>query len=336
MFALVSALALLSAGHQGTTKPAGAKPVTLAHVFKLGQKMQYQVKSELQTDERNFMSQTFIPSELTLSYGFTTEITKVKPDGIAVMHYQRPTMTQVDGETADRGPLTHVEKIDLDAMLTVTPVNDIIDHQDLSKSKKPGTGGGLRQIRMNSAFNQGSLPSIIGPYIVEMQRLMLFVGNFESALDLSPRLPLDEVSVGDTWKRTVGYQPQKVKGTDGKQAVQRLDYTYTYEGMSTWNNKPAQRVTATLTLDTDLADFINQTYNVNSDVTGIKTIPLKLNAKVEYFLDPTTFHTIAANASTEGGFKIVLNQLAQAYTEQQLIGKTTLRLTGISTVPPKK
>ncbi len=324
MIALISALALVA--NAFSAPPAAQKPVTLAHVFKLGQKMHYELKSGLQIQTRQMGLDTFIPEDLDLSYSFSTEVTKLKADGIAVVHYLRPTITQVDGETVDHGPVSHIEKLNQDEMLTVTPVNDIIDHQEVKKSKKNGTG--TLRLRSNTVLQVGGL---IGSYVQEIYRLSLFVGAFDTSLDFSPRLPLDEVSVGDTWKRTVGYQPQKLKGKDGKQAVQRLDYTYTYQGTDTWNGRKVYKITASLTLDTDLAEFFNQMMDARPDESGLKTIPLKLQANVDYYLDGVTMHTLAVDARTEGGFKIVLTEApGQPIVEQTLKGKSTLRLVGVS------
>jgi len=336
MFALVCALAVLGWTQAAPPPAKTEKPVTLGRVFKLGQRMKYEVRSSLQIQHRMIGLETFIPEDLDIIYSFTTEVTKMKPDGIAELRYLRPTMTQIAGETADSGPVSHVEKTNLDFLLTVTPVNDIIDEKDMTPKKKdkPKSGGSLLLRRGTPA---AQIQGLIGSYVQEIYRLSLFVGSLDSSLDFSPRLPLDDVSVGDTWKRTVGYSPQKVKGKEGKASVQRLDYTYTYRGIDTWNGKKVYKITSDLNLDSDLATFFNDMFDAKPEETNLKSIPLKLKANVVFYLDAATMHTLEADASTEGGFKVVLtNMAANAVEEQNLKGHSTMKLLGISQVPPAK
>jgi hypothetical protein len=326
---LIPVLALLAP--PPLAQKAVGKPVTLGHVFKMGEKTQYQVKSSLQIQARGGGLQTFIPEDLDLSYAFTTEVTKLKTDGIAVVHYLRPHITQVDGETVDHGPVTTVEQTADDYLLTITPVNEIIEMQDL---KKPGKAGGLWS--GTAGVSRSPLQDPIGQFLGDVYRLALFIGSPEASLDFSPRLSLDEVNVGDTWQRTVSYQPQKLKGKNGKQAVQRLDYTYTYAGVDTYNGRKVHKVTATLGLDTNLGDFINQMMDATPEETGLKGIPLTMKAKIEFFLDFTTMQTLAANATAEGGFKVFITSNPSSPVEEETLkGSTTLRLVGASTVTKK-
>jgi hypothetical protein len=205
-------------------------------------------------------------------------------------------------------------------LLTLSPINDIIDVRDLAK-KPPAKAGWT----LSAARTRPQLQAILGEFMGEVYRLALFTGSFDSALDFSPRLPLDPVMAGDTWKQTVGYQPQKLRGTD-KQAVQRLDYTLTYKGKVNLNGKIFERVEATMNLDTDLADFIHQTFKVDSERTGLEKVPLKLQGKILFDLDPRTGRTVQANAETTGSFSIFAKDEPEAIIDEQLKGRTLLKL----------
>jgi hypothetical protein len=146
-------------------------------------------------------------------------------------------------------------------------------------------------------------------------------------MDFSPKLPYDEVVPGDTWKRTVGYSPQKLGAKGEKLAVQRLDYTYTYRGMVGSGAKRFHRVTAELALKTDLAAFIHQTFNVKPDVTGLKEIPMSFKGSITFDLDPKTHRTVAAEAVSEGDFRVVSTTFPEdPEIEEKFKGRTTMRL----------
>lgn len=319
MFALLSALALAVA-------PPPAKPVTLNHVFKLGQKMQYDVKSHLQTQVRGGDLETFIPFDRDLNYQFSMQVDKLKADGIALVHVLQPQETEIEGETADHGPITRINKLNEDLLLTMTPVNDVVEVKDQTKKPK---GSGSLLLRTSGFVQAGAFL----PFVNEIYALAMFQG---AQMETGPRLPLDEVAVGDTWKRTVAYQPQKVKGKN-EQAVQRLDYTFTYNGLDTWNGKKVQKVNAKLNLDTDVAAYFNQMMETTPEESGLKGIPLKLQASIDFYLDPVTMHTLAADGTSEGGFKLVLNNAPNApVLEEKVNGSFSLRLVGVSQASPAK
>lgn len=318
--------------------PQDAKPVSLYRVFPKAEKCQYAVQSNLQVETRPYGLLTFMPSELDLNYKFSTEVKELKADGIALVHYTRPTMTQIDGETAERPPKTTVDKVNLDYNLTLSPINKILEAKDLTPPKKPTKkgGGGMTHFAMGRFGRlQNPLQAIMGQFISDLYRLALNVGSFDSALDFSPKLPLDDVKPGDTWKETVSYQPQKLKGKDGKQAVQRLDYTFTYKGIVQVNGKPYHRVTATLDLNTDLGDFLNQLMGATPDESHLKSIPLQLKQTIEYNLDPTTKRTVYAESKSEGGFSINITDISSPVEEEKLKGSTSMRLLSATTIPAK-
>lgn len=311
-------------------------PVQIARVFKAGEKLEYEIKSKLHSERRSRGLETFIPEDLDISYRFTTEVKTLKADGIVDLVYQRPTMTIVEGETFDRPPKTEIEKTKLNFLLTISPANEILNMKDLNPPKKTTgkTGGGDRSVRlMTTAAGRQGIP-FIGQFISEIQRLSLFVGSFESALDFAPRLPFEKLKVGDTWKRTVGYSPQKLKGKDGKTIVQRLDYTFTYQGIVDSNGKKVYRIVGNCGLDSNLADFINQTFDAKPEETGLKSIPLHFKAEIDFDLDLTTMKTLAARAKSEGGYKIILTDLPDDPVQEETFkGETQLRLVSQTTVP---
>jgi hypothetical protein len=289
-------------------------PVELARKFTAGETLNYTVRASMQAQSRAQGLLTPIPEDLDLQYDFSVRVLRLKADGIAEVIYARPTFTTIEGETFDAPPKRTVERINQRVNLTLSPTNDILDNRVV-------TGRMLSR----AAVRRESV-DLLDEFIGEMQRLALFVGPFDSALDIAPRFPLEPVSPGDTWQRTVGYQPQKMRGSD-KQAVQRLDYTYTYRGPVTVNNKPFVRVEAVLKLDTDLAAFVRQIVSNPEALDDIAKIPLKLDAKILFNLDPKTLHTVRAEATSEGLFGIYeKDDPEDPLLEERLKGRTVLQL----------
>lgn len=315
-----------------------AKPVTLTHTFTANEKLSYAVEGALTAEQREGSLETWIPEDFNYSYSFTTEVQAMKADGFAQILYSRPTITEVQGETFTSPPKTKVEKIGQKALLTMSPINEIVSVKELSKPKpekaKPAHDGGDDDSRRLDPLLAGRRQGDpLGPFIGEIQRLALFIGSMDSSLDFSPKLPLDEVKVGDTWKKTVSYEPQTLKGTKDKQAVQRLDYTYTYKGLMTSEGRKVNRVEATLDLNTDLATFFNQLAEASAEETGLKKLPMTLKATIDFDLDPKTGRTLLARAHSEGGYQLFLNDNPDtAIVEQRLKGNTTMRLTGVGVV----
>lgn len=296
-------------------------PVELGRVFTKGEKLTYKVRSHMQARSRNLPLRTWIPEDLDINYDFTLLVDQVKPDGIAVVRYQRPTMSIITGETFTQPSKTTVEKPNLDVFLTISPINEVLDSKEVPKPKK------AKWLTSTPAGRQG-LQGFVGQFIGEMYRMTLFAGSLDSSLDFMPRLQKTSVKVGDTWQKTFAYQPQKLKGKNGKTVVQRLDFTYVYKGPVTVDGKKFQRVEASYVLDTDLSSFVNDTFDVTSDDTGLKKLPMKLNSKIEFDLDMTTHHCVAARANTVGGFKVVDDESSDENPaeESELKGHTELTL----------
>jgi hypothetical protein len=313
--------------------------VQLARVYKAGEKLTYAIRSNMSIQHKQRGLQTWIPEDLDINYDFTTEVKALKSDGIADIHYQRPTMTMITGETFDSPPKTSVEKVKYNMLLTMSPANEVLNMKDLNPpaKAKPGKSGGAfsARLRLNGVPN-AQIP-FIAQFIGEVHRLALFAGSFESALDFAPRLSFDKVKAGDTWKRTVGYSPQKLKGKDGKTVNQRIDYTFTYKGLVDSNGKKVHRVFGECGLDTNLADYIHDLYELKPSESGLKSIPLKFAAKIEFDLDVATRKTLQSRATSEGGFQIILNDLPNDPIEEETFkGRTLLKLTSQSLAKAKK
>jgi hypothetical protein len=304
------------------------KAVTLSRVFANHAKYAYDVKSHITLENRAREIETFIPLDYDLNYSFTAEVQQMKTDGIAVLRYQRPSMTQIEGTPDTIRPEVTTKKVNFNYTLTVSPINEILDKVDVVKaspSKKPAL--------LNSPYlNRQAGTDEIQQFVSELYRLALFNGPIESSLDFSPKFPFWDVAPGDTWKRTVGYQPQALKGKKGQeQVVQRLDYTYTYRGMVTANGKSFQRVTADLNLNTDLASWAKQYMTPSPNEPQLSRMPMTLKATIEFDLDPKTFDTVAARAYSNGGFKVFMSdEPNQALFESKLNGTTTLSLRSLT------
>jgi hypothetical protein len=302
--------------------PVSDAPVALSRVYKQGEKAEYKVRSHLLVERRQRGLETFMPEEMDINYNFTYEVTKMQADGVAVLRYKRPTITEIEGETYDAPPKTKVEKVNWDLILTMSPINEMLEVKDLTPKKDPKKGG-------SKVFAPNGTPTQINPFAFtqELYRLSLFIGSLDSSMDFSPKLPLDDVKPGDTWHKTVGYQPQKLKDSKGKSAVQRLDYTYTYKGIVQSGNRKVHRIVATLKLDTNVAEFVNQMLNMTAEDTHLKEIALKLDASIDYDLDLKTMRTIKGVAKSIGSIKIVITDFPnEPVIEERIKGETLLAI----------
>lgn len=312
---------------------AGAqdKPVLLQRTTKAGEKLKYSVKSFLQLETREIGLDTFIPETVDIVYDFTADAVKEKADGIFDFHYKRPTMSVTDGETADSPRKTTVEKSNFDLMLTVSPINEFLEIKDLAPKpatpKKTG-GGGIRPFGVKPIGQQDVvLGGFVGQFISEVQRLALFIGSLDNAIDFQPKLDFREVSPGDTWKRTVSYSPQKLQSKNGKTVMQRLDYVYTYKGVVESGGQKVNRVSAALKMSSDLVQYVKDNFDVSEVKFGFNELSFHLDAQIDYDLDLKTGHTLKALAKSDGGFRIVVTQYPDdPIVEQKLKGTTKLTL----------
>lgn len=296
--------------------------VDIGRVFTKGEKLQYEVKSKIESQVRSGELQTFLPQDFDLNYKFTIEVVNLKADGIGEIRYSRPSLTEIEGETADSPPKTKVNKLDWLYLLEVSPINDLLKMTDLKPPVKKKDHALATLSPVESRTVQGvNLDQFIG----EIHRLAIFAGGVDSALDFSPKLPYDPVTVGETWKRTVGYSPQMLKGAGDKSAVQRLDYEYTYRGVVDAGGRKVHRVTADLKLDTDVAKFINQALRMKPEQSGLKEMKLVLDARIEFDLDLKTRRTLEARAQSTGSIRLEGTQPGQLY-EEKIAGGSTMSL----------
>ena len=308
---------------QGTQSRA----VTLSRVFTANEKMAYDVKSHITLETRARDLETFIPMDYDMNYSFIAQVQQMKTDGIAVMHYSRPTMTEIEGTTDTSRPEVKTKKVNFDYILTVSPINEILDKVDTG----PPVKGKSTALLMRSASHKQEGTEQVQQFINELYRLALFNGPIETSLDFAPKFPFWDVAPGDTWKRTAGYQPQALKGTKGDEPVQRLDYTYTYRGPVIQSGKTYQRVTAELNLDTDLAPWAKQYLTPERSAPQLAKMPMTLKATIEFDLDPKTFDTVAARAYSQGGFQVYLTTSpSEIYFESRIKGTTTLSLRSLT------
>ena len=320
------------------TPQAKDAPVSLGRVFVKNEKLAYEIRSNLHSEHRLRGLETWIPEDLDLNYDFTTVVEDMKADGIAVLHYQRPIMHEIEGETFSAPPKDNIVNSNINFRLTVSPINEILEMKDLNEKgpKASKKGGNFMSLSVPSRRQEG-LAGVLSQFVSEMYRLSLFAGSFDSALDFAPKTPIDDVKVGDSWKRTVGYQPQKLKGKGDKQAVQRLDYTFTYKGIVDSGGKKVYRVEGTLDLKTDLGDFVNQMVGMKPEDTGLKKVPLTMKSTIEFDLDMKTKHTLLAEATTVSGFGLFVTDYPDdAVQEDKIKAHTTMRLVGQRILTPAK
>lgn len=300
----------------------GAQPVSLSHTFVKGEKNVYHVSSHLQMESREAGLTTWLPQDLDISYKFTTINNELLPDGGVKLHYVRPGATEVEGETFDTPAKTTTLKEVNEVDLVLSRANEVISHSE------PVHKGAKWFIPTPSG--QKDLGAFLGQFVNELFRLSIFAGSLDNSLDFSPRLPLEKVKVGDTWKRTIGYQPQKLKGAD-TMAIQRLDYVYTYVGPMDSDGRKVTRISAKLSFDTDLAKFATQLAGTD---TGLKSLPIHLTASIDFDLDPKTLKTLEADATSEGGFAVFFTDSPdEAAEEVKLKGRTSLELVGSALLP---
>lgn len=322
-----------------TLAVAGAQdaPVILERKFTAGERLVYQFNTKTYSDDRDYNYDMFLPSTEEYSYTATTDVLEVKPSGMVVCRWVVTNGLYIVGENSFRDEVRTKDKEGADFRIEVSFINDILDMRDNrppKPEKKPAPSqADWMRVLMNAAV-QPSLDQWVGQYVAPIKQLSAFVGGPISGLDFAPKLPLDEVKVGDTWKKTVGFSPQKLRNDkDKKMAVTRLDYTYTYRGMVEQNGKKFLKITSSCILKTDVNDFLGQLMGSTED-SPMSKAPLNWEAKVEYLLDPNTLHTVSVDASSEGKFEMWVKEIKeQAYSESVLKSKASYRLVSQGKTP---
>lgn len=294
----------------GVVVAALPEPVDIGRVFTAGERYQYEVRSELTAESRSGNLLTFMPEHREIRYRCTWQVVQMLPDGVARITYQRPTLTETVWEE-DR-PLVTTDRLDARLEIDLSPTNDFLSVRNL-QSARYATRGGL---------TSDSDP--ISGFLTELYRLAMFVGSLDAALDFRPRLPFDPVRIGDRWRRTIGYQPQRLAGTE-RSAVQRIDTEYIYEGLQEAEDGFFHRVTSTVRLDTDLAGFFTQ-MGFQPEAIGVARIPTRLTTQLTFDLDPRTRRTLRARGTSEGGFEIHRVGQTRPEVETRLRGRSELNL----------
>ncbi|MCC6403116.1 MAG: hypothetical protein IT207_03825 [Fimbriimonadaceae bacterium] len=297
--------------------------IELSRAFRPGDTLNYEFKTHLLSEQKQLGMAFYLPSEFSLDYKFSLAVQKVTNEGFGEIVYSRPVMRFTEGETADSPPKTKTEKVDWKVLLTLSPANEVTATKDLNPKKEKGKDG--EGLYATTSGATGLAQDFVGDLVREVHGLAMFAGALDSSLDLSPKLPFEEVEQGDTWKRTVGFQPRQLKGSD-EHAMQRLDYTYTYGGKVMGDTTLVDRVVATLSLETDAAPFLLQSMGVKPEDTGLKSIHLKLQTKIVYDLDSKTFATLKADAVSTGVFSITVKSESEAVVEEKFTGTASLTL----------
>ncbi|MCW5937463.1 MAG: hypothetical protein KIT11_09175 [Fimbriimonadaceae bacterium] len=309
---MVSLIALLVLGQDAE--------VELYRQFTPGASSSFQVRSHLLSEVKVYPMAYFLPSEVNVDYDFSVNHATAKAEGFSTVSYKRPAMKITEGETADHPPRATTEKVDWNFVFTLSPINEVTD----IKESKAARQASLAAVPLSGVFG-GQEPPGFERMFREIQMLAIFGGNLESALDLNPKLPIEPVKPGDTWHKTVGFQPRELKGT-GRQAVQRLDYEYTYNGLETVNGKRIHRVTAKLDLDTDALPWMLQSSGMGREDSDLKALKLRLAATIVFDLDEKTKETLTADARSSGGVVFDFESIeGESDIEIRLTGKSTMR-----------
>jgi hypothetical protein len=301
-----------------------AEPIELLRTFRAGETLKYQVRSHLQVEQKDIQMGFFLPSDLDINYDATIRVTELKEEGFADVIYSRPTMTIIDGETADRPPISTTERSNIRAQMTLSPINELTGVKELSNASPMPFRRAERLAMLTEAVGARMAQPAL-PFVDELYRLCLFVGSIDSSLELSPKLPFEEVAIGDTWKRTVSYTPQRLKGTN-RTVVQRLDATYTYDGIKTKAGKRVHQVTGRITMSSDAAALLNSMSGMTAAESRITGLPLKLDATIVFDLDEKNLTTLRAEANAKSSWQLLTTVTSGPAIEERLTGRTRLTL----------
>lgn len=291
--------------------------------FTKGESWNYTVKAHLLTDNAE-LGRSALPSTIDFVYDWSATVKSVDEAGFAKVEYKRPFITQIEGETEDSGPRSTKIPLDMHVEMQLSPINEITDVKEIEKPKGKSGGGITRFVRSMEAAGFSPRTALqLGGFQQDLYQMALFIGSMETALDFNPKLPLDSIAVGETWKKTVSYQPQALKGSK-EQAVQRLDMEYKYDGIMDVNKVKVHRISATIKLDTDAALYINQMMGTTPGQSGLKSFPLQLDSKIEFDLDLKSKKTLRAEANTVGHWSIFQSGINQAVVTEDLKGRATM------------
>jgi hypothetical protein len=272
------------------------EPVDLSRVFKMGEKATYSFSSRINVDWRQVPIETFIPQNDGFEYTFTTEVEALKPDGVADLRFRRPKIVLKIGETFDSPPKEQILARDQNYLFVLSNKNRLLSVRDDSpkQPQKPDS----RLFSHLYADEDRRLQLDIFSWMSQLRQLAAFVNFF----DRGPNLPTRPVSVGDTWKETIGYVPTTVSaGADqGKNLMARLDYEYTYKGLIEFEGQTVYHVVGKIFQDTDAAPFIADLMGVKLEFAPFKEIKLKMDGTVDYYLRQSDLSVHKILAKSEG------------------------------------
>lgn len=291
LLALITATALAA--------PAQDAQIDLQRIFTAGAKSTYAFTSRVQFEHRQVPLETFIPDTETYTYTINALVEKIKPDGVADVRMKRPNISVKTGETFEHPPQTIVLIKDLNHLVTLSRKNQVLDFEDFTPKPKDGGGGGT----LNSLIERGGASQLdIMGWMNQLRQLAAFVNFFDNG----PILPSGAVSVGDTWKETVGYSPITVKaGADkGKNMNSRIDYEMTYKGKAMRNGKNFYHIEGRILQDSDAAPYLADMMGVKPESSPFKAVLLKMDAKVDYYLDLKTLDPVEILATSNGSIDV--------------------------------
>ncbi|MCC7101973.1 MAG: hypothetical protein IT206_02705 [Fimbriimonadaceae bacterium] len=324
---LVTAALLTTALLGQTTLAPGKTPVLLNRKFVKGEYNAYKMNALLTVEIKEKGLDTFLPSETGYEYGFNTTVNSLDGDGNASMRYDRGPTYRLDNdeETLAIKKVKESDAFKLDLILT--PINQFIEVKEV----KPPKAAKLNVMLAQQASPTTITQILAGQYIMDLYRLSLFVGSLDSAFDFSPKLPDDPVKIGDTWLTTVSYQPQKTSSS-GQTMVQRLDMKYRYDGQVSVNGKKVERVSASLSLDSELTSFINSQYGMSAGDSPIKGLRITFKSDITFDLEPKTFKTLRGQALSSGTVKLDWKGEEGTFAERKWTGESHFALSGTKIV----
>lgn len=305
---------------------AGGDKAELVRKFRAGEKLSYEFNADLRAARRGMELDTFIPDNEQFSYAFTLETEKLKDQGVADVRMKRPKFTIKLDETFDSPAKTLSEKVDHNYLFTLSKSNQVLSLKDETPKKKDkektGGGGGNNFRVVYLRPYDRTMQDPISSWFGQIYQLAAFVNSF----DLGPILPGKPVGVGETWKQTVGYQPMQVGGgaDKGKPIMGRLDYLFTFKGSTTKDGKPAVWIQATLKNESDAAPLVADWMGVKPNENPFKAIKLKINAEVNYYLDPENLQVIRIESKSDGGASVEVINYEGPVEEHKLASTASL------------
>lgn len=305
------------------------KPVSFQRTFKVGEKSHYKVHATVETEVRAPAQQllTYIPQDSIIFYDYFTKVTKVEA-GNATLRYYRPSVFETDDNGSEDGPITKKVPLEVIMDLTVSPINEILDEKEVSsiKDPQPITVPNPNNVMVPGFRQSAGALGLFGGLFSQLQQISAMIGGPGSGIDLKPELSLDPLSVGSTWQKTVGYQPQQLGGGSTKTAIKRLDVTYTFKGLTTYKGKSYYEIDGSIHLNSDLTNYFRDQYHVTAEQTHVKTIPMNLDTTLKFYLDPQTKQTVLGTVDSTGGMSLTSTDFDQPLVELKIKSNSSLEL----------